>query len=215
MESMTRLKGIIFDLDGTLANTLPVCFIAFRQVFCKYLNKNLTDAEISTYFGPSEEGIFQRLVPQAWPECLNMYLSKYLKAHKICDRPFPGIETVLNYCQQHNIVTAIVTGKGRGSADISLEYLNLNNYFEIVETGSVNGGVKPVAIEHVLKQWNFASEDVAYVGDAASDIADAKAVGVVPLAAAWADTASIEKLTAMAPVEIFRSVESFSEWLAR
>jgi pyrophosphatase PpaX len=215
MQSMTTLKGIIFDLDGTLANTLPVCFIAFRQVFCEYLNKNLTDEEISVYFGPSEEGIFQRVVPLEWQACLKMYLNEYTKAHKICDQPFQGIEIALSYCQQQNIALAIVTGKGRGSATISLQYLNLNNYFDIIETGSANGGIKPLAIKSVLTEWNIAPEYVAYIGDSPSDIADAKEVGVIPLAAAWAETASVDRLRAMAPWEVFSTVESFIEWITR
>jgi hypothetical protein len=53
----------------------------------------------------------------------------------------------------------------------------------------------------------------AYVGDSPSDIIDAKESGVIPLAAAWAQTAIYERLEAMSPVEIFRTVENFIYWL--
>ncbi|NMG05434.1 HAD family hydrolase [Brasilonema sp. UFV-L1] len=213
MKGTITLKGIIFDLDGTLANTLPVCFTAFRQAFFEYLNRHFTDEEISSYFGPSEEGIFQRLVQSEWQACLQMYLDEYEKAHAICEQPFPGIETALSYCQQKNIALGIVTGKGRDSAAISLRYLGLEDYFDTIKTGSANGGIKPLAIKSVLEKWKIAPECVAYVGDSPSDMVDAKEVGVIPLAAAWAKTASFERLEAMAPLATFSTVENFIDWI--
>ncbi len=212
MNQNIKLKGLIFDLDGTLANTLPVCFTAFRQTFLKYLNANLTDEEISSHFGLNEEGIIRQLVGSEWQACLQMYMDEYEKAHIICDKPFSGIETVLNYCQRQNIALAIVTGKGKGSAAISLRYLGLEDYFDIMETGSADGGIKPFGIKNVLKKWNILPKEVAYLGDSPSDITDAKKVGVVPLAAAWAESASFERLEAMAPWAIFHTVDNFLDW---
>ncbi|MGD1912176.1 MAG: HAD family hydrolase [Rivularia sp. (in: cyanobacteria)] len=213
MKAKISLRGIIFDLDGTLANTLPVCFEAFRRAFFEYTNRHLTDEEISSYFGPSEEGIIQQVVPSEWQACLQKYLDEYEKAHTICPQPFRGIETVLGYCQEKNIAVAIVTGKGKDSAAISLRYLGLEDYFDTIETGSANGGIKPEAIKSVLKKWDISPESVAYVGDSPSDITDAKEVRVIPLAAAWAETANLEGLEAMAPLATFTSVENFLDWI--
>ena len=58
-----RLDGMIFDLDGTLGDTLPVCFAAFRTTFQSCLGRDYFDREIRAMFGPSEEGIFERLMP--------------------------------------------------------------------------------------------------------------------------------------------------------
>jgi pyrophosphatase PpaX len=213
MESIIQLKGIIFDLDGTLANTLPVCFTAFRKAFHVYLSRHFTDEEISAHFGPSEEGIIQKLVQPEWQACVELYLNEYKKAHSICPQPFPGIEIALNLCKQKNIALSIVTGKGKSSATISLQYLGLENYFDIIETGSANGGIKPKAIKSVLKKWNLPPEYVAYIGDSPSDIVDAKEVGVIPLAAAWADSTNFNRLEAMAPVAMFSTVEDLISWI--
>ena len=55
-----RLAGAIFDLDGTLADTLPACFAAFRTACAKLGGPAYTDAQIRGLFGPSEEGMVQR-----------------------------------------------------------------------------------------------------------------------------------------------------------
>jgi phosphoglycolate phosphatase/pyrophosphatase PpaX len=51
---MTKIKGVIFDLDGTLANTLPLCIQAFRQSVEPLTLKPLSDAEIIATFGPMD-----------------------------------------------------------------------------------------------------------------------------------------------------------------
>jgi beta-phosphoglucomutase-like phosphatase (HAD superfamily) len=53
-----NLEGIICDLGGTLADTLPVCFVAFRQAIETLTGRRLSDEETLVHFGPSEEGRF-------------------------------------------------------------------------------------------------------------------------------------------------------------
>lgn len=48
------MKAIVFDFDGTFANTLPICFYAFQNVFKEYDNTDLSSNEIKEMFGPSE-----------------------------------------------------------------------------------------------------------------------------------------------------------------
>lgn len=50
---MQKIKGVIFDLDGTLANTLPLCIQAFRQSVEPLTLQPLSDEEIIATFGPS------------------------------------------------------------------------------------------------------------------------------------------------------------------
>ena len=85
-----HIDGMIFDLDGTLAETLPVCFGAFREVFASYLGRSYDDAEIYALFGPSEEGILQQLLAERWESGLRDYLVAYDRLHgdseTRCDR---------------------------------------------------------------------------------------------------------------------------------
>jgi pyrophosphatase PpaX len=74
---LDRPLGIIFDLDGTLADTLPVCFDAYRLAFAKYVARAWTDDQISALFGPSEEGVIRQVVPTRAEECLEDYLRHY------------------------------------------------------------------------------------------------------------------------------------------
>src|SRR6266540_1983478 len=104
-----KIKGVIFDLDGTLLNTLPVCYSGFRSTLLKFLGREYSDAEISTLFGPSEEGVLKRLLPDKWEESLQYYLDAYDQAHLEYAEPFPGIEAALALLTERNIRLAIVS----------------------------------------------------------------------------------------------------------
>lgn len=129
------LKGFIFDLDGTLGDTLPVCFAAFRETFRFYLGRDYSDREIRAMFGPTEEGILQKLLAEHWEEGLRHYLDAYREAHALCAEPFPGMREALDLLRANNVRLAVVTGKGPRSAELSLEALGLVDAFDMVEIG--------------------------------------------------------------------------------
>ena len=210
-----KLDGAIFDLDGTLGDTLPVCFAAFRRALKGYASREFTDEEIAALFGPSEEGMIQRMVPDRWQACLSAYLAAYEEESAREDRLFPGIERALCLLKRRGVALAVVTGKGAQSAAISLRHLRLAEVFDLVETGSPDGGVKPLAIKRVLASWAAAPHRVAYVGDVPTDMEAAREAGVIPLGAAWAVTSTANDLSALFPLETFRSVESFILWIEK
>jgi pyrophosphatase PpaX len=207
------LRGVIFDLDGTLANTLPVCWAGFRRALHEYTGRIYTNEEITALFGPSEEGSFRQVVPERAGDALELYLQEYERVHAEIRSPFPGILNALQFLKESDLRTAIVTGKGPRSAAISLRMLGLASNFDIVEAGSPEGVIKPQAIGKVLERWQLPAAQVAYVGDALSDVTSARKAGVIPLAAAWAETADYEALRAMEPEETFRTVEAFIAWV--
>jgi pyrophosphatase PpaX len=208
-----KLRGLIFDLDGTLGDTLPVCFEAFRVTFRHYLNREYTDQQIRAMFGPTEDGIFQDLFPDTWQDALAMYLREYRLAHSTCPGPFPGIPEALSLLRDRQIRLAIVTGKGPGSAKISLEQMGMADAFDIVEAGSPRGGIKPDCMRKVLDAWKLPATEIACIGDAPSDIRSAHEIGATPLGAAWAGTADYDALASLKPLHTFTTTRQFSEWI--
>jgi pyrophosphatase PpaX len=207
-----KLKGFIFDLDGTLLNTLPVCYIGFRQALLTYMGREYSDQEIAALFGPSEEGVFKKLLPNSWQEALQHYLAEYEKAHQVSST-FPGIHDALTLLRAQKIRLAIVSGKGPGSMEISLRHSGLMEFFEPVIAGSEHGANKPAHIGQVLQMWNFAPEEVAYIGDTAYDIKAAQEVGVYSIGAIWAGTVNAQQVKDMKPFITFDTVPAFIRWI--
>jgi len=208
-----RIRGLIFDLDGTLADTLPVCYTAFRRVFRKHLGREVSDAEIHGMFGPCERGVIQRILPD-WGPAFQMFLEEYEAAHDVCLEPFSGVIDMLDWLESQGLPIAVVTGKGPESAAISLRRLGLSDRFEIVESGSTHGPVKPESISRILELWKFDPGEVVHVGDAPSDVRSARKCGIIAVAAGWAPGARREALAAEEPDAQFDSVSELHAWLA-
>jgi len=211
---MQKIKAVIFDLDGTLANTLPLCISAFRKSIEPLINRNVSDEEIIATFGPSEEGTIEALAPDFYDKGVADYITHYTALHDMCSAVFNGMPQLLETLKSKGIRTAMVTGKGRASAEISLQRFSITQYFELLETGIRTGPSKPQGIQAILNKWaDLDKNEVIYVGDAPSDITACREVGIPIVAAAWAETAEPEKSIALHPDELFYTVPDFTAWL--
>ncbi|WP_338768965.1 NUDIX hydrolase N-terminal domain-containing protein [Massilia sp. METH4] len=206
-------RAILFDLDGTLANTLPLCIEAFRGAIEPVAGRALSDAEIIATFGPSEEGTIRALAPARYDECLAAYLRHYEAKHADYPAVFDGMAELLRDLRLHGVRLGMVTGKGVASARLSLRQFGLEDVFEVVETGSPLGPRKAEALRDVLAAWQLAAAEAVYIGDAPSDITAARAVGMPIVSAAWADTADAATLQAMGPDLLAHSVGELRDWL--
>jgi phosphoglycolate phosphatase/pyrophosphatase PpaX len=211
-----KIKAVIFDLDGTIADTLPLCIRAFRESIQPLIKRSITDEEIIATFGPSEEGTIMALAPDHYDEGVSKYLSLYSSLHEMCPSPFEGMQEILSMLKQMKIPVAMVTGKGKHSTIISLKHFCLTEYFSIIETGSPQGPRKVQGIQAVLNAWpHIDKKEVIYVGDAPSDIIACRHAGIPVIAAAWATTADTGHLRSMQPDELFLSISAFNNWLMK
>lgn len=212
---MHKIKAVIFDLDGTLADTLPLCIEAFRQSVEPLTKRSVSDAEIMATFGPSEEGTIMALAPEYYDKGVADYLRFYESLHNTsCPVPFGGIKELLTMLRDKGIRIAMVTGKGKHSTGISLKQFELTPFFEIIETGSPAGPRKAEGIQVILEQFKeLQKEEIIYVGDAPSDIIASRKAGIPVIAAAWAATAEPERLKALQPDELFYTIPDCADWL--
>lgn len=207
------LRGMIFDLDGTLVNTMPICVQALQETIAYYQHQDLSVAQVQALFGPTEEGILvKRLGEEQAPAAYARLLESYERLHDTCRQPFPGVEDLLARLQAAGIRTAIATGKGAETAEISLRYTGLRRWVEQVETGFRYGGDKARLIQRVLDDWGLAPQEAAYVGDVPSDMLAAEQAGVLPVGAAWADSAPFAAHAANG-WQLFYNIADLSTWL--
>jgi phosphoglycolate phosphatase-like HAD superfamily hydrolase len=213
--SGAMLGGVIFDLDGTLGDTLPVCFVAFRATFQRFLGVTYTDEEIRAMFGPTEEGMFLERTPDAVDDALAHYLEGYAANHHLCPEPFDGIVDLLDRLDEDGVPVAVVTGKGPHSTRISLHAWSLDGRFDRVEPGGDHGAVKPEKMAAVVGGWGVDPTTVVSIGDVPGDVVAGRLAGVVPVGAAWSPLADTAALDAAGPEALFDRVSDFAGWLAR
>jgi phosphoglycolate phosphatase-like HAD superfamily hydrolase len=207
------LGGVIFDLDGTLGDTLPVCFAAFGDTFSTFLGIDYTDAEIRAMFGPTEEGMLAERVPDAAAEALAHYLAGYAANHHLCPAPFDGVVELLDALDDRRVPVAVVTGKGPHSTRISLDTWQLTARFDRIEPGGDHGPIKAERMAAVVSGWEVDPANVVAVGDVPGDVTAGRLAGVVPVAAAWSPLADGAALRATDAEAVFDRVADFAAWL--
>ena len=215
MKKPNSIKAIIFDLDGTIGETVPLCIKAFKKSIEPLLGKELSDEEITATFGPSEEGTVKALIPNQYEKGVENYLKYYDEMHDMCPEPFDGIVDILTFLKSKKIILAIVTGKGEKSTAITLSKYKINNLFDAVETGSISGPRKTEGLKSILERFRLTPQEAIYVGDAPGDISAAREASIRILSAAWASTIDKMKLKELRPDEIFYNIEDFKTYLTQ
>jgi HAD superfamily hydrolase (TIGR01549 family) len=209
------LKAVFFDLDGTIGNTLPLCVIALQQSMEPFLGRVLSENEIlSKLFGPSEEGIIEKLIPAQYDEGIINYLKFYEKLHdQCCPCPYNEIIDLLRLLKSKGIILGLVTGKGPKTAKITLSKFKIESVFDAIETGSPNGSRKTEGIRALLKKFNISPHEAVYVGDAVQDITAAREASVRIISAAWADLTDKQELFKQNPDNTFSDIKQFRAYL--
>lgn len=211
------LNAVIFDMDGTLGDTLPLCIESFRRAIYDMDGRSLADEEISRHFGPSDLGVIQRLLPDN-PELVKPAMERMLYYYKLLHpsmspAPFPGTIELLQKLQDQGIILGMVTGKCMETAIITLKQFRIFEFFPMVEPGSPGKVIKGECLLRIADHYGLAPDEMLYVGDAVSDIVACRQSSVPIAAAAWASTAEPEKLKAHEPNYLFTDFFEFSRFI--
>ena len=198
-EPADRLRAVLFDLDGTLADTLPDLADALATAAA-----GDAVAGAGAGAGPVDEARLRPLIsggtrqmiasvlpPTADREQLDRarrrFLARYRERIAVRTRLFPGVDAVLQTLERFGVRWGVVTNKHAWLTEPLLESLGLHRRAACVVSGDSASHPKPhpapllLACEHL----SVDPPAVAYVGDARSDIAAGRAAGVVTVSAGW------------------------------
>lgn len=208
------LKMVAFDIDGTLAETFPVIFEAFRKTVFDYTGKTVSDQTILATFGVNEVGMLRELAPGAPASIMDDFYQNYRDAHRVLSGPFSGVQEVLQTLREAGVRTAVVTGKGAESCEITLSALNLTSAFAPVLTGDPDHPNKAAQFQKLLTDEGLQPDELVYVGDTAGDLKNCREVGIHCYSAAWADSVKLEELKS-AGADIYLMVSDLQRQLSK
>ncbi|XQY92704.1 HAD family hydrolase [Metabacillus sp. HB246100] len=214
---MCKYESNYFDFDGTLADTLPVCFYAFQAVFREFDNKEVTPEEIKAMFGPSETGIIrENLMQSNHEEAIEYYYEKYSEKHGDLVLENEEMNDLLQFLKEEGYKLGIVTGKASRSLLISLDYLKMHGLFDVIITGDDVTIPKPhpEGLNKALEQLNIKNSEAIFLGDSDADILAGKQANVLTIGVQWLPNYQTLAF-GVQPDKILHDVEAFIELLKK
>jgi len=183
--SQTRL--IIFDLDGTLVDTLEPTFRCFQAAVAPALGRMPTREEILDRFGPADHQIVSEW---AGPEHAEAAVKRLYACYETAfanSGPFPGIVEVIRELGRRGKLTAIFTGRGRVSTDAILRGMGLCDLFDAIVTSDEVLRPKPApdGLIKIMELLKVTPNKTVYVGDTVKDIDAARAARTGIVGALW------------------------------
>jgi pyrophosphatase PpaX len=209
MKDVLFIKAIIFDFDGTIADTLPVCFYAFQLVFKKYDDREVCTDEIKDMFGPSETGIIKKnLLHKDYKEAIELYYDEYNKKHSELVPINEEIDGLLHHLKKEDFKLGIVTGKARRSLDISLRLLKMEGLFDVIITGDDVEFPKPhpEGVNKALSQLDVKNSNAIFLGDSDADIKAGQDANVYTIGVQWLPNYQTVEFT-IQPDKIFYKID--------
>ena len=186
-------KLVIFDLDGTLLNT--IADLAHSTNYA--LNKlGYPTHEIEKYnfmVGNGINKLFERALPEGEKTEENVLRVRnefvpYYDIHNADDsRPYPGIPALLSYLQSAGIQIAVASNKYQAATERLVAHYFPEIRFTAVfgQREGVNVKPDPTVVLDILKLANVRKEDVLYVGDSGVDMQTAANAGVTACGVTW------------------------------
>ena len=202
------LKAVMFDVDGTLGDTLPLCIETYRRVAEEATGRRPAAAEVVRHFGLSDRGVLGALVgmePDDPALPLGRMVEIYRELHpSMAPEPFPGAVEMLRGVKAAGMRVGIISGKEEYTALPTLEFFRLRGLYEWAGFGKPTHNAKAERLQEVMRLWNLQPHELVYVGDAPSDITQAHSAGVRIVNAAWAPAAALEERECLALGPDFR-----------
>lgn len=182
LNRQTKL-GVVFDLDGTLVNSMPMVVAGFHYAV-KAFGMNPTSEEVVARLGGPADVCLRNLLGEDrnLPQAMDR-LIRYNEENQDSIEPFEGAEALLGQLLKARTKVALWTGRDRETTSEILSRMNWWPYFQTVVCGDDFKTHKPdpEGLTHIMDELSLASSEVLFVGDADVDVLAGHAVNVPTL----------------------------------
>lgn len=180
------MTAIVFDLDGTLIDSVGDIHAALNQMLARAGHGPLGKDTVTSFVGKGSSNLVKRVIDHvglpndaaSHTNYLSEFLDIYTSAPAKFTTVFDQVHEVLTDFQLSGIALGLCTNKPEGATDVVLKEFGLTAFF-----GSIVGGDRlpsrkpdPAMLHLVMRE--LAVETCLFVGDSEVDVATAKAAGV-------------------------------------
>lgn len=203
-----RWRSILFDLDGTLADTIPLIIASYQHAFRQVLGQEIAEAAARGWIGRPLLGALLEESPEHGHELDRVYREWNLANTERMIRSYAGIPELVADLDAAGARCAIVTSKRRETAALALQLVGLLDHIEVAAglEDTTEHKPDPAPLLHGARFLGADPAACVYVGDATVDILAARAAGMASVGVTWG-AGSPQDLAAVRPDHLCRSVD--------
>ena len=191
MRENMKYEAVIFDLDGTLIDTLEDLKDSINFALEQHGMPERSLEEVRTFVGNGVKKLVFRSVPENTSEELRESCLKAFKAHYITNsmnktRPYNGICELIKKLKEKGVKLAVVTNKTQDAADAIMNEF-FKDDFEII-IGQIDGVAQkpqPDGVWYAIEKLGASKQNSVYIGDSEVDCLTAKNSGIPIIGVTW------------------------------
>ncbi len=189
MNKNLKIDLIIFDLDGTLAETRQDIANAANYMLAKLGLAELPESVITGYVGDGIKKLIERCLAdysnKSTEKAFDFFIEFYSVHLADHTHLYPGIAEFLKQIQSKKM--AVLSNKAQKFTEEIIHRLKVNNYFQLIMGSNPQFPKKPDpgSINHIIKTLNSTKEKTIIMGDTKNDILAGQAAGIYTCAVSY------------------------------
>lgn len=207
-------ETVLFDLDGTLADTIPLIIASYQHAFREVLGVEVDEVAARSWIGRPLLAALLEEAPEHGYELDRVYRDWNLANTERLIRAYAGIPELLADLDVAGARTAVVTSKRRETAVLALQHVGIAERIEVVAglEDTTEHKPDPAPLRHGARVLGVDPATCVYVGDATVDIIAARGAGMAAVAVTWGAGTRAD-LAALEPDGLCESVAELAELL--
>jgi len=189
-DDLVSRRAVLFDLDGTFADTAPDLAAAVNRLRSEHGREPLALERLRPFASAGARGLVHAgfgIKPGEveYPALREAFLEHYAERTCVETRLFPGIRELLDELKRRGMAWGLVTNKATRFTEKIIAALALQP--DCVACGDTTPHLKPhpASLLHAAGQLHLACKDCFYLGDDLRDMKAARAAGMHPIAVGW------------------------------
>lgn len=179
---MKPINLIIFDLDGTLVNTLEDIAASVNFTLQKLGRPLIPVDSVRQYVGDGVEMLMRRALSgsdEFLPDAVGIYKVHHSRNLLVRSRLYPSVTEVLEHFR--NLPMAVISNKTSEFVQPLLDGLKISGYFRVVLGAGSGLPLKPApdAVQKIMAEFEASKDRTVIVGDGTADVRAGKAAGVI------------------------------------
>ncbi len=185
------MKNVIFDLDGTLLNSLDDLAISANHALEECGYPTHSKEKIKMMVGNGVGKLIERAMPygtteQEYNHCLDIFKQYYVLHCQDNTTPYPGVMQMLETLYGKGVSLAVASNKLQPAVtQLCTQFFSPFVKISLGESANIQRKPKPDMLIAAMSQMNSKKSETVYVGDSEVDIATAKAANVPCISVLW------------------------------